>query len=221
MKIVVVGGGKIGYYLLKTLYNKKHELSLIEKDSYICEKIADELNILVINGDGTNTDDLRDAGVENADAIIAVTGKDEENLVICQIAKKNFNVPRAIARVNNPKNERVLKALGVDTVVCSTSIIANLIEKEVLVGEVKTLLTFNHGEMTIVEMNIQRNSPVVGKMIKDIELPVDSIIVSVVRGDKALVPKGDTVMHVGDVVISMVNESNMQNLKDVVVGKDN
>ncbi|SNX52953.1 NAD-binding protein [Thermoanaerobacterium sp. RBIITD] len=220
MKIVVVGGGKVGYYLIKTLYNKKHEISLVEKNSDICDKIAEELDILVINGDGTNVDDLKDAGTGQADTIIAVTGKDEENLVICQIAKKNFDVPRTIARVNNPKNEKILKILGVDTVVCSTSIIANLIEKEVLIGEVKTLLTFNHGEMTIVETNIQKTSPVINKMIKDIELPADCIIVSVIRGDKALVPKGDTVIKAGDVVISMVNERSMQDVKDVMIGNN-
>ena len=134
MYIIIVGGGKVGYYLAKTLAPEKHKLVLIEEDGQLCDKIAGELNDLgvgLINGDGTDINYLKDAEIENADILIAVTGYDQNNLVACQLAKNYFTVPRTIARVNNPKNIKVFKRLGVDSVVSSTAHIADMIEHEV------------------------------------------------------------------------------------------
>jgi len=134
MNIIIVGGGKLGYYLAKTLAPEKHHLVLIEEDLNLCKKIVDELSekgVQVIHGDGTDINYLKDAGIEHTDILIAVTGFDENNLVACQIAKKYFDVRRTIARVNNPKNINVFKQLGVDSVVSSTALIADIIELEV------------------------------------------------------------------------------------------
>jgi len=123
MYIIIVGGGKLGYYLAKTLAPEKHQLVLIEEDLNLCKKIVDELSNLgvqVIHGDGTDINYLKDASIERADILIAVTGFDENNLVACQLAKNYFDVQRTIARVNNPKNINVFKQLGVDSVVSST-----------------------------------------------------------------------------------------------------
>ncbi len=128
MNIIIVGGGKVGYYLLRSL-KSNHNISLIEKDKGLCEKIAEDHQDLILWGDGTALDVLMDAGIESADVIVAATGKDEENLIICQIAKFNFKIKETIARVNNPKNIEVFKRLGVDKTVCSTEVIANMIEK--------------------------------------------------------------------------------------------
>lgn len=128
MDIIIVGGGKVGYYLLKSLH-KQHEVILIEKNREVCEKIAEEFNDMILWGDGTDLDVLKDAAIENANVVVAATGKDEENIIICQIAKRNFNINKTIARVNNPKNIKVFEQLGVDKTVCSTEVIANMIEK--------------------------------------------------------------------------------------------
>lgn len=130
MKAVIVGGGKVGYYLFKTLNKKRYDVVLIEKDKIICEKIADEIDGNIIWGDGSDIQVLEDAGIDKAEIVAAVTGKDEENLIICQIAKIDFNIKKTIARINNPKNIQVFKALGVDKTVCSTEVISNLIEDE-------------------------------------------------------------------------------------------
>lgn len=127
MYIIIVGGGKVGYYLMKSMVERGDEVCLIEQSKSICEKIAEEFNDMIIWGDGTSLDVLRDAGIESADVIVAATGKDEENLAICQIARMNYNIGKTIARINNPKNIQVFKALGVDKTVCSTEVIANLI----------------------------------------------------------------------------------------------
>jgi len=130
MRAIVVGGGKVGYYLVKTLKEKKYRVVLIEKEIKLCEKIAEDLEVDVICGDGSDVEVLKDAGIEKAEVVAAVTGKDEENLVICQMAKVNFNINKTIARINNPKNIAIFKALGVDKTVCSTQVICNLIEGE-------------------------------------------------------------------------------------------
>lgn len=136
MNIMIIGGGKVGYFLMKSLTathyggsgGADHQVVLIEKQKSICEKIADEVDIPVFWGDGSALEVLKDAGVDRADVLVAATGKDEENLIICQIAKMNFNVPKTIARINNPKNIDVFKKLGVDKTVCSTQVIANMLE---------------------------------------------------------------------------------------------
>lgn len=133
MNIVIVGGGKLGYYLAKTLVSEKHHLMVIDEDPVTCGKLLQELgnrNIQVIQGDGTKATFLEDAEVVKADILIAVTGFDENNLVACQMAKDYYHVPRTIARVNNPKNIEVFKRLGVDNVVSSTSRIADIIEMD-------------------------------------------------------------------------------------------
>lgn len=127
MNIIIIGGGKVGYYLLKSIQNN-HDAILIEKNRTLCEKIAEEFSNTVLWGDGTSLEVLKDAGIDDCDILAAVTGKDEENLIICQMAKLNFGMKKTIARVNNPKNIQVFKKLGVDQIVCSTEVISNFIE---------------------------------------------------------------------------------------------
>ena len=134
MFIIIVGGGKVGYYLAKTLAPEKHRIVLIDEDEAQCLKIAAELSdlgISLVHGDGTDIHYLQDAQIPEADILIAVTGHDQNNLVACQLAKQYFGVPRTIARVNNPKNIQVFKQLGVDSVVSSTAHIAGIISHEV------------------------------------------------------------------------------------------
>lgn len=128
MKAIIVGGGKVGYYLFKTLRENRYDVVLIEREKVLCQKISEELDGEIIFGDGLDPEVLKDAGISKAKVVAAVTGKDEENLIICQMAKMNFNVKKTIARINNPKNRPIFKSLGVDETVCNTEIIWNLIE---------------------------------------------------------------------------------------------
>ena len=168
MFIIVIGGGKIGYYLSKTLAQLKHKITVIETDKALCMNIANttsNLDISVINGDGTSMNYLIDADIESADALIAVTGRDQDNLVACQLAKKKFNIKKTIARVNNPKNIKIFEKLGVDSAVSSTSSLVDIIEREVFISGLKSLTTI--GNISINEVKLQSNYSSINKQIKN------------------------------------------------------
>src|SRR4030042_708847 len=131
MYIIVVGGGRVGYYLLKALLNEGHEVLLLEKDARIGRNIGEELGSVCYRGDGCEAATLAEVGTSRADMLVAVTGDDEDNLVACQVAKHKYHVPRTIARIRNPKNEALFKKLGIDVTVSTTNIILEVIEREV------------------------------------------------------------------------------------------
>ncbi|RCX13777.1 trk system potassium uptake protein TrkA [Anaerobacterium chartisolvens] len=214
MYIVIAGGGKIGYYLCKTLMPYKHRVVVIERQMELCQKISTQLNIPVINGDGTKLDDLSSAEVQRADIFIAVTGKDEDNLISCQLAKRSFGVRRTIARVNNPKNITVFERLGVDIAVSSTSIIADLIEQEVDYSGMKTLMKMKNGRIVLSEIIVKPDSPVCEKSLRDIGLPVDCVIVSIIRDEEVIIPNGYTVLRMGDLVIAVSSQHDQEELKN-------
>jgi len=221
MYVVVVGGGKVGYYLTKTLLGRDHRVALVEKDPERVRRLAEELpGVLCIAGDGTAVSNLADAGANRADVIVAVTGKDEENLVICQLAKRKFNVNKAIARVSNPKNVPILKALGVDHVVASTSIIADLIQRELTQESLRTLLTFHKGDMVLVEVDLDEDAYAAGRTVQELagRMPPDSVLVSVLRGDKVVFPRGDTVLWAGDTIMALTTTANATHLRQALQG---
>lgn len=219
MYIVIVGAGKIGYFLAKRLCQSKHTVSVVEKDTSICEEIARELEALVINGDGCEPRILQEAGIERADVVAAVTGDDEDNLIICQLAKERFNIRRTVGRVNNPDNEHTFAELGIDVPVDSTKIIAKVIEEEVSFSDFVNLMSFKRGKMAIVRVDLPADSPVINKEVKDIELPPDSVLVSIVRQEEVIVPKGNTVLRPGDDVVALTLIGNEPQLLNVLVGK--
>ncbi|MHB1315989.1 MAG: potassium channel family protein [Christensenellales bacterium] len=217
MYLIIVGGGKVGYYLSKTLVPEKHRLTLIEEDYELCKKIANELNdlgIVLIHGDGTDVNYLKDAEIETADVLIAVTGHDENNLVACQLAKNYFGVPRTIARVNNPKNIKVFENLGVDSVVSSTAHIAEVIEQEVDWVGVNRILSQKVGDVRIKEFSVTEGSVAAGKKIMELDLPRGTILISIIRENNAFIPNGQTQILTKDLVIALTNEDTMKKLAD-------
>ena len=146
MNVIVIGGGKVGFYLCKTLLEHGHQPLIIEKNKRTCEYAANQLDIAVVNADGSTIEALTTANASRADAVIAVTGLDQDNLISCQLAKRIFKVPKTVARVNNPKNAVVMKKLGVDIPISSTDNIARLLEREVDAARIKSLLSLNRGE---------------------------------------------------------------------------
>jgi len=219
MYILIVGAGKVGYFLSKRLVASKHTVSLVERDRGICEAIAKEIEALVINGDGCDPRTLEEAGIERADVVAAVTGDDEDNLIICQLAKERFNLRRTVARVNNPDNEFTFSELGIDVPVDSTKIIAKIIEEEASFSDFVNLMSFKRGKLAIVRVDLPKDSPVINKEIKDIELPADSVLVSVVRGEEVIVPKGNTILKPGDDVIALTLIGNEPQLLNLLAGK--
>lgn len=208
MKAIIVGGGKVGYYLLKTLMEKGYKVIMIEKNMKICEKVAEELNVEVICGDGTDINILRDAEVENAKIAAAVTGHDEENFVICQTIKNNYEGIDTIARVNNPKNQEVFKALGVDNTVCSTEVISNLIEIQLCHKRVRVLQSLNNGNMFLVEMYVDKKSNWKNKAISALSIPNGCVIVSIFRNGNIVFPKGSIEIKEQDRVLVTVSTEN-------------
>ena len=219
MYIVIVGAGKIGYFLAKRLIQDKQTVSIVDKDKSICEDIARELEVLVINGDGCDPHIMEEAGVLRADVVAAVTGDDEDNLIICQLAKERFNVRRTVGRVNDPDNEHTFAQLGVDVPVDSTKIIAKIIEEEVSFSDFVNLMSFKRGKLTIVRVDLPHDSPVINKQVQDIRWPENSVLVSILRGEEVIVPKGNTVFSAGDDVIALTLIGNEPQLLNLLVGK--
>lgn len=215
MYIIIVGGGSVGFYLAKTLVNTSHEVLLLEKNRQTHRTVSEELGEVVMQGDGCEVRIMEEAGVGRADAVVAVTGEDEDNLVICQMAKMKFNVPRTIARINDPRNEALFHRLGIDATVNSTKIIYNLIEQEIETGEVIPLAALKRGNIEIVEIEIGEKSPVLGMDIHRLALPPDALIISIIRHDHGMIPTADTKFEIGDSVLALVNADREHELRDI------
>lgn len=213
MYIVIVGGGNVGYYLAKTLLSYNHDIVVVEERRELCEKLANQLNISVCNGDGTSIDKLEEINASKADILIAVTGRDEHNLIACQLAKSNFKIKKTISRVNNPKNIEVFKKLGIDITVSSTSIIADMIEQEVDYSGIKTLMMLKDGMVTLSEIEVVNNCVACNKSLKDINLPKNSILISVIRDEAIIIPNGNTVLVAGDKILAVTSKENQEILK--------
>ena len=209
MRIIIVGGGNVGYYLVKTLMAEKHHIMLIDSNRARCERVETAFGgpyVEVTHGDGTSADCLRDAGIYQAEALIAVTGQDQNNLVSCQLAKEYFGVKRTIARVKNPKNIRVFEQLGVDSVISSTARIAGSIDQELDWADVNALLTRKAKDVRVREALVGAGSAYNGKQLKQLGLPKGMIVVCIVRDGEALIPDGETALQQDDNVVLLGNE---------------
>ncbi len=204
MYVIVVGGGKVGYYLTKQLLTEGHEVLLLEKDRRRQAALAEQMGEVVVQGDGCEVRIMSEAGFGRADVIVAVTGDDEDNLVICQMAKRKFQAPRTVARVNDPDNLALFEKLGIDTTVSSTQIIFNLLDQQIETGEIIPLAALKNGNIEIVAITVSERSPVLGKNVRELPLPGDALIISVVREQHAMLPQGDVRFENGDTVIAMV-----------------
>jgi trk system potassium uptake protein TrkA len=217
--IIVIGGGKVGFYLARELVDEGHELLVIEQDRVKCARIADELGDITLCGDGCEAAVLDNAGTGRADMFIAVTGDDEDNLVSCQVARKKFNVPRTIARLNNPKNEAIFKKLGIDTTVSATAAILAHIEQELPTHHLIPLMTLRRSGLQIVEAQLTDGSPAVGRRLRDLLLPQHTQIPLVVDPDGyPKVPSGDTVFQSGEQILAVSPPESEEALRVLLLG---
>ncbi len=203
MFVLVVGGGKVGYYLAKELVGSGHEVVLMEKDRARADQIADEIGSIVIAHDGCEGKYLGEAGANRADIVAAVTGDDEDNLVICQMAKHHFDVPRTIARVNNPKNEDLFQHLGVDELISPTRMILGAIEQDIPVHELLHLGSLGGSDLELIEAPLLSGSPAIGRAPRDLDIPEGCSLFAVVRDGRAVSLRPDTVLAEGDKVIAI------------------
>jgi trk system potassium uptake protein TrkA len=213
MYIVIVGGGDVGHSLTKLLMEEGHEVVLVEKDHARYTTLSEELGESVVFGDGAQLGTLLDMGANRADALVAVTGTDQDNLVICQLAKLIYLIPRTIARVNEPKNEELFTSLGVDATVSSPKIIASLIEEKIDAGMAIPLLAFKEGGVEIFKSELSNESSLINRKLSRLKLPKDCIIIAGLRGDDVIIPKGDTVFRKGDTIITLIKKESKEAFK--------
>jgi trk system potassium uptake protein TrkA len=215
MYIVIVGGGKVGYYLAKQLLQDGHEILVIEKDPRKADHISTEMGEIVLRGDGTEVWLMQEAGLPRADLVVAVTGDDEDNLMICQMAKKKFGVKRAIARINNPKNQRIFRLLGINDTVSATDMILAQIEREIPAHSLIHLMTLREAGAAFLETTVPLGSPAIGKTIEQLNLPDECVLALIIRNQKGIVPHGKTVIQSGDEIVG-VTTSEHENIFDSV-----
>ncbi len=206
MNVIVIGGGKVGFYLCKTLLEHGHQPLIIEKNKRTCEYASTQLDIPTINADGSTIEALTAANASRSDAVIAVTGLDQDNLISCQLAKEIFHVPKTVARVNNPKNAAVMKKLGVDIPISSTDNIARLLEREVDTARIKALLSLNRGEASLNELQIPDNYLLSGKRLFELDIPEDAVLAAIFRDDKLIIPRGNAQIMSGDKVLVIAKD---------------
>ncbi|MEA4912045.1 MAG: NAD-binding protein [Oscillospiraceae bacterium] len=221
MNIMIIGGGNVGYYLTKSLSEEKHRIMIVETDRPLCEQMAADFSLKSIEvtcGDGTDVRCLREAGVSRADVLVAVTGKDQNNLVACQLAKDYFCVKRTITRVKNPKNIRVFEKLGVDVVISSTQRIAGVINQELDWTDVNKLLSERTDNVRLRDIAILPGSPFEHKRLGQLGLPKGVILIAVLRGDEAIIPDGMTELLQGDTVIVWGNGADISRAFDFAEG---
>src|SRR5215212_584144 len=218
MFVLVVGGGKVGYYLTKELVENGHEVVLMEKDRARAAQIVDELGSIVVPHDGCEGKYLGEAGSNRADIVAAVPGDDEDNLVICQMAKHHFDVPKTIARVNNPKNEQLFRHLGVDESISPTRMALGSIEQDIPVHELLHLAALDN-ELEIIEAQLQFHSPAVGKTPAELTIPEGCSLFAVIRDGKATPMRSDTVLQEGDKVIAIGRADCERMLHEQLIGE--
>jgi trk system potassium uptake protein TrkA len=218
MYVILIGGGRVGYFLARALLENNIEVTIIESSKEIYDLVTQQVDCPVILGDGSSTASLEMAGAKRANVVVAVTNHDQDNLIACQIAKQSFGVPKTIARVKNPQNEAIMQQLGVDITVSSTSIITNAIQSELPQSRIRQVLDLRTGQLEIMEYRLDDRSPVVGRSLRDITLPAACNIITVFRGPEALVARGDTQLTAGDTLLALVQIPAEPELRKLLLG---
>lgn len=219
MFVIVVGGGRVGRYLCELLKNDGHQVTLVEKNPQRCEELRHEIGVNVVCGDGNDPEVLRQADIRRADALAAVTSDDEDNLVIGLLGRREFGVNRVVGRINNPRNEWLFnKRMGIDAAVHPARIIAQLLEEEVTVGEIATLLKLRRGNLSLVEAVVTEGAPAVNLSLVDVRLPMNAVLVAVIRDGTVIVPTGETVLQVGDEVVALTDPDSQPVLAAALTG---
>lgn len=223
MIVIIVGGGRTGASLARLLMAQNHDVRIIENRKTVLSRIHKELPTeTIIEGSFTNPKVMERAGIKEAAALAAVTTEDEENLVLCYMARQVYNVGRTIARINNPKNAWLFTNLfHVDVALNQAEIFSHLIEEEMSLGDMMTLLKLRRGNYSVVEEKIPTGAPAVGVMIKDLELPEHCVIAAVIRKGEVIVPRGITAFEVGDEVLAVVDPEGAMQLARLFTSPEN
>lgn len=218
MKIIIIGGGQVGSYLATLLNKDGNQITIVENRNKKFDLVKTEQpNARIVMGNGSDPKVLEEAGIETADVVAAVTGEDETNLVVSTLARMEYGVGRVVARVNNPKNAWLYTPqMGVDIALNQAELIARLVQEEVSVGDMITLMEIDKGDFTIVEKVVKDNLKVIGKRVGDLDLPADSLVAVIIRNGKIIDPTVDKVIEIGDKVIIVCQTDLVDELSEVL-----
>lgn len=209
MKVIIVGGGQVGAYIASLLLKSSCEVKIIENRENVVNVLKRDLpEDCVVSGNGTDPNVLEACGIADTDVIASVTGADETNLVVSTIAKFEFSVPRVIARVNNPKNTWLFHSgMGVDFGLNQADLLAHIVVEEMNLTNMLTLMKMSHGDYSIIQVKIGSESDAVNKEVKDLGIPLDAVLIAILRGKKVIIPRGGTVIHSGDNILAFADEA--------------
>lgn len=220
MKIILVGGGKVLYFLARTFISKGYEVVIINRERYDCEDLTRRLETLVICGDGSDPKYLNEAQADEADVVVALTPHDPENLMICKLAEVRYKVPRTFALVNDPGLEEVFHKLGVTRAFSTTNIVSSLIEQKIDVDAITNLIPIESGKITVTKIQLEETSPAVNKMVADIKFPNDTILGCVIRDDEVIIPNGQTTLLSGDRIVAIALPRSQGKLYEALLGPE-
>jgi len=219
MNIIMIGGGRAVYFLCRNFLSKGYAVTVINRDPEGCSWLARHVKATVVQGEGSDLQILEEAGAYTADAVLAVTPNDHDNLVICQLAAHRFKVPRTLSLVNDPDNEEVFQKLGITGAFSTTRIFSSLIEQRTGFEDIVNLSPACGGMVNVTEIVLRENSPVVGKLLRDIPLPDNSLIATVLRGKEPIVPRGRTTLNSNDRLIVMTLPENHAQVLNLLTGQ--
>jgi len=218
MKVIIVGSGKMLYFLCRSFTGKGYEVVIINRNRDECVQLGRQLSALVVCGDGSDAGILKEAGAMSADVVLAITAHDQDNLIVCQLASIQFGVPRAIALANDPDNAEIFEKLGVSAF-STTHIVGSLIEQRASLEQIINLLPVGEGRVNVTEIQIDPSSPVAGKLLKDISMPENALVAVVIRGDQAIVPRGGNQLLAEDRIVLITLPENHGRTLKVFTGK--
>src|SRR5205085_5390614 len=215
MYAIIAGGGKVGFFLGRELIDQGHEVLIIENNAERAEFIANELGNVVLRGNADEASTLAEAGAERADAVIAVTGDDEDNLVLLQVARRRFGTARTIARINDPRNENLFRMLGIDATVNATQVMLSVLEQEIPQANLVPLLRLRNTDVEVVEAVVNTRSRVMGQPLRQLDMPPESTIAVVIRNGSAFFPNGSTTLESGDEVVALTRSPHEPKLRSL------
>lgn len=219
MRIIIIGDGKLAYFLGKKFVAEKHRVTMINAHPPADEKLSHQLKATVIVGDGTHPQILRETEAEKTDVVLALTPRDEDNLVACQIAQQYYGVPRTIALVNDPTHQKFFEQMGITVAFSATQILANLIEKRTDFADIASFLAVDNGQVGITEIILDQDSPAINKTLENLTLPEGALIGCIIRQNRAFVPRGWHHLQVGDRLILISQPEHYQHFIAALTGK--
>lgn len=220
MRILLFGGGKTVYFLAREFTSKGHHTTVITRDPEEARRFAHQLDSVVVHGDGSSPTILEDAGVRQVDVLLALTPADQDNLIACQVAQRMFGVPRTFALVNDPENEAVFHELGVTVAFSATQVVARMIEEQADIDEVINLFPVAGGRVQVTEVSLRGHAPSVDKTLLELELPQESLIATIIRGDDVIIPGGKTHLREGDRLLVVTEPQVYERVMETLTGSE-